>query len=248
MNMENDNNIVSAQSSETSREAAIAEAALHDSRPAHLQTGLSHKIIPYNSDMDKLRMPEYGRNIQVLVDECTKIEDRMERTRFAKSIAKVMATLFPDHVGEGGDMKKIWDHMNMISDFKLDIDFPVDVITKEEVSPSPATIPYYANKRIKRHYGRLVESLIDVIADMPGGYEKDMMISHIANQMKKMLILHNPEGVSDTRIISDLNLMSGGRIAIDPETYRLNEYKGLTAEESTPAKKKKKKVSKFKRF
>lgn len=231
--------IMDQPAAETTREAAINEAALSDNRPVHLQTGPNHKIIPYNSDMERLKMPEYGRNIQRLLDECLKIEDRAERTRCAKTIAKIVVTLFPDHVGEGKDMKKIWDHLNMMSDFKLDIDFPVEVMDKETMSPDPAPIPYYGTGRIRRHYGRLIESMIDVVSDMPGGEEKDMLISQIANQMKKQLIIHNPEGVSDQRVINDLNAMSGGRIAIDPACYRLNEYKGLKADDPVSGKKKK---------
>lgn len=206
------------------------------------KTEKAHKILPYNSDQKPLKLPEYGRNIQILVDECVKIEDRDERTRCAKEIAKVVATLLPDHVGEGGNMKKIWDHLNIMSDFKLDIDFPCEVIDREHLVPEVSPIPYYGNDKISRHYGRLIESMIDVVSEMPGGDEKDRMISMIANHMKKLLLTYNPTGVSDERIINDLNRMSKGRIAIDPAHYRLQDFKELPQDEPERNAKKKKKV------
>ncbi len=205
----------------------------------------NNKILPYNSDMEPLRMAEYGRNIQKLVDECLKIEDRDERTRCAKTIARVVATLFPDHVGENGDMTKIWDHLNIMSDFRLDIDFPCEVTSREKMTPAPAPIPRYGNQTIRRHYGRLIESMIDVVSSMEGGREKDAMISLIANHMKKQLLIHNPEGVSDARVINDLNSMSKGRIAIDPETYRLHEFLTIAPDETNGKKKKKKIKTRF---
>lgn len=203
----------------------------------------THKILPYNSDLEPLRMPEYGRNIQILIDKCLEIEDKAERTAFAKEIAQAMAALVPENVGEKKDMKKIWDQMMILSDFRLDVDFPCDVITKEELTPEAAPIPYYAGKKICRHYGRLVESMIEVICEMPGGEEKDRLINLVANQMKKNLIFHNPEGVSDRRVINDLNTLSKGRLAIDPVNYTLLDF---AAEEiEATAKKKKKKQIKY---
>ena len=82
---------------------------------------------------EKLALPEYGRNIQRMIDHCLTIEDRDERTKCAHSIADVMATLFPSIIGEGGNRRKIWDHIFIMSDFKLDIDFPCEVVTPEKL-------------------------------------------------------------------------------------------------------------------
>lgn len=225
-----------------SRETALFEAAQMDERPAQLQNILSHKIIPYNSDMKRLKLPEYGRHIHSLLDECLKIEDRDERTRFANEIVRVVSLLLPDHVGENGNTKKIWDHLMIMSDFKLDVDSPYVTVTKETLTPEAAPIPYYGNDTISRHYGRLIESMIGVVSDMPGGDEKDRLILMIANQMKKLLLTYNPTGVSDERVIKDLNTMSKGKIAIDPSTYKLQEFKSLPKDTQSSLPKKKRKV------
>ncbi len=193
--------------------------------------------IPYNTSEKKLVLPEYGRNIQRMIDRCVEIEDRDERTRCAYSIADSMAVLFPSAVGENGDMKKIWDHIYIMSGFNLDIDFPCEVLTKEQLQPKAKDIPYSKNISRFRQYGKDVQLMIGKVADMENCVEKDQLIFLIANQMKKLLVTQNPEGVSDSKVFNDIREISKGRIAIDGENYRLNEYIGV----AVPAKGKKKK-------
>lgn len=193
--------------------------------------------IPYNTSEKKLVLPEYGRNIQRMVDRCVEMEDREERTRCAYSIADSMAVLFPSAVGENGDMKKIWDHINIMSGFNLDIDFPCEVLTKEQLQPKAKDIPYSKNISRFRQYGKDVQQMIEKVSDMENCVEKDQLIFLIANQMKKLLVTQNPEGVSDSKVFNDIREISKGKIVIDGENYRLNEYIGV----AVPAKGKKKK-------
>lgn len=193
--------------------------------------------IPYNTSEKKLVLPEYGRNIQRMIDRCVEMEDRDERTRCAFSIADSMAVLFPTAVGENGDRKKIWDHIYIMSGFNLDIDFPCEVVTKEQLQPKAKDIPYSKNISRFRQYGKDVQQMIERVSDMENCVEKDQLIFLIANQMKKLLVTQNPEGVSDSKVFTDIREISKGKIAIDGENYRLNEYIGV----AVPAKGKKKK-------
>lgn len=186
------------------------------------------KFLPYNTGMPALPLPEYGRNIQNMVDYCVEIPDREERTACAYGIVNVMKTLFPQNVGEKGDMKKFWDHLNIMGRFELDIDFPCEVITADNVNPKPAAIPYGKGSIKFRHYGRSLENIIMIVADMDEGDEKDRLISMIAHQMKKLRLAHNPEGLDDAKILKDLANYSGGKINLDPSTYLLHEFKDIT--------------------
>lgn len=181
-------------------------------------------MIPYNVSELQLALPEYGRNIQRMVDHCVTIEDKEERTRCAYTIADVMARLFPSVIGEGGDRRKIWDHMNIMSDFKLDIDFPCEVIGKDQLVRSKKKIPYTSQFYRYRIYGKNIQSMIRIVADMENCIEKDQQIFLLANQMKKLLVFNNPESASDSKVFADISDISDGKIVIDPETYRLNEY------------------------
>jgi len=196
-------------------------------------------VLPYNTDNPPIILPEFGRNIEGLVEYCCNIPDREERTRCAYGIAELMAGLFPELVGEGKDYSQIWDQINIISRFRLDIDFPCDVITKERMNPKPERIPYTAGAMRYRHYGKNIEKMIAIVADMPEGEEKDLLISMIAHHMKKLMLTHNKEGVDDAKILRDLAEYSGGKINLDPSKYLLHEFKEV--EIATPGKSKKKK-------
>lgn len=181
-------------------------------------------MIPYNVSEPKLALPEYGRNIQRMVDHCLTIEDREERTRCAHSIADVMATLFPTVVGEGGDRRKIWDHINIMSGFKLDIDFPCEVITPDKLNVTREKVPYSEGFFRYRNYGKSIQQMIKIVADMENSVEKDNMIFLLANQMKKVLLAVNPENSSDEKVFADIADISNGKIQIDPANYKLNSY------------------------
>lgn len=197
-------------------------------------------MIPYNTDNAPIRLPEFGRNIEGLVEHCCSIENREERTRCATAIVDMMAWLFPRLVGEQGDKSQIWDQLNIISGFQLDIDFPCEVITKEKMNPKPERIPYTASSMRYRHYGKNIEKMISIVSDMEDGEEKDLLISMIAHHMKKLMLIHNKEGVDDAKILRDLSEYSEGKINLDPSTYLLHEFKEIQVSTSSKNKKKKK--------
>lgn len=196
-------------------------------------------MLPYNTDNRPIILPEYGRNVEGLVNFCCDIEDRNERTKCAFALVELMANQFPHLVGENGDRSQIWDQINIISRFRLDVDFPCEVITAEKLNPKPERIPYTASSMRYRHYGKNIEKMIETVADMPDGDEKSNLISMIAHHMKKLMLTHNKEGVDDAKILRDLAEYSGGRINLDPSTYLLHEFKEV--EIATPGKNKKKK-------
>ena len=99
-------------------------------------------MLTYNTQLKKLVLPEYGRNIQQMVDHCVTIEDRAERTRCAYSIIEIMGNLFPNLRDENDFKHKLWDHLAIMSDFKLDIDYPCDVITEENLGSEPTKVGY----------------------------------------------------------------------------------------------------------
>lgn len=186
-------------------------------------------------------LPEYGRHIQQLVDYCVQIPDREERTACAYSIVDTMAALFPQLVGENRDYSKIWDQVNIMSRFELDIDFPCEVISAEQMNPKPDKLPYTASSMRFRHYGKHIEKMIQQVAELEEGEEKDLLVSMIAHHMKKLMLQHNKEGVDDAKILRDLSLYSEGRIDLDPENYLLHEYQVVEQPASKQGKKRKRK-------
>ena len=193
------------------------------------------RMIPYNTGMEPLLLAEYGRNIQNLVDFCVGIPDREERTRCAHAIADIMTILFPALKKDPNDRKKIWDHINIMSRFELDIDFPVDVIRAEEANPTPEPIPYSNSREIIfRYYGKHIQEMVRTVADMEDSEERFNLIGVIANHMKKLMLAHNKEAVSDMKVLNDLRFISDGRIDLQPGDIYLYDFQ----EVQQPAKQK----------
>lgn len=175
----------------------------------------------------KLKMPEYGRNIQQMVEHALTIEDREERTRCVKTIINIMGNMFP-YLRDVNDFKhKLWDHVAIMSDFKLDIDYPYEILLEENLYTRPETVPY-KNSRIKyMHYGRTVEQMIEKVCEYPEGDERNELLRLIANQMKKCFLTWNKELVDDRKIFDDLRELSNGKVDITPEFFKLVESRDV---------------------
>lgn len=181
----------------------------------------------YNTRQKRLILPEYGRNIQSVVDHCLTIEDRDERNRCAHSIITVMGNLFP-HLRDVSDFKHIlWDHLAIMANFQLDVDYPYELTPPENLYKHPARLPYSNSRITYRHYGKIVERTIQKANEMEDGPEKDALIKMVANFMKRLYITWNKDSVDDRKIFQDLAELSGGKIVLDEHSCRLMEIKDI---------------------
>lgn len=177
----------------------------------------------YNSNREKLPLPEYGRNIQNMVNHILTIEDRKERNKAAHSIIDIMGNMYP-YLRDVQDFKhKLWDHLAIMANFKLDIDYPYDPPSPEVFKVPPGKIPYYNNKIRFRHYGRTLEMMIEKAKAYEPAEERDVLIKLIANHMKKSYLAWNKDAVEDAKIFLDLEELSGGTIKLTD--YQLAEVK-----------------------
>ena len=177
----------------------------------------------YNTQRKKMELPEYGRSVQNMVDHALTIEDREERQRCANTIVNIMGGMFP-HLRDVPDFKhKLWDHLAIMSDFKLDIDYPFEIVKREELEMKPGKISYPDRAIRYRHYGRFLESMIKKLSEMEDGEEKEALLHMLAVQMKKNLYNWNKEGIEDQKIVDDLREYSNGVIDLKVEDLRLND-------------------------
>jgi hypothetical protein len=166
----------------------------------------------YNTQRKKMALPEYGRNVQKMVDHIKTIEDRDERNRAAKTIISIMGNLNP-HLRDVGDFKhKLWDHLSLIANFELDIDSPYPVPEPSKFVEKPQQVPYRQGEIKYLHYGRIIELMIDAASEMEDGDEKEYFTTLIVNQMKKSYITWNRAQVADEVIIGNMKLLSRGRL------------------------------------
>jgi hypothetical protein len=178
----------------------------------------------YNSCRPRLILPEYGRNMQKMVDYILSMEDRDERNRLAQAIITIMGNMNP-HLRDINDFKhKLWDHLALMSNFELDIDYPYDVPRAEEFIEKPRRVPYNTNQIRFRHYGKIIERLIEEAINFPEGDDKEALIKLIANQMKKSYLAWNRDSVTDAIIGADLEELSGKKIKLK-EGVKLSDQK-----------------------
>lgn len=196
-------------------------------------------MLTYNTRLKHLVMPEYGRNLQQMIDHCLTIEDREQRNTCARTIIRAMEQLFPE-LKLPENAHKVWDHLAIMSDFKLDIDYPEDVVKPDDLTTTPKKVAYDQSRIRQRHYGKITEQMISKAAAMEPSEERDAVIMLLANHMKKQMLSLSPDGVDDRKIFADLAMYSNGEIRLDPETHRLHEFQEMPKPQSGKKKKKRK--------
>ncbi len=181
----------------------------------------------YNTMRKKLPMPEYGRNIQNMVDHLLTIEEREKRNKAAQTVIDVMGNLYP-YLRDVSEFKhKLWDHLAIMTDFKLDIDYPYDPPSPEILRGKPARLSYSQNLLKYRHYGLIITKMIEAAIKMEGD-EQRILIEQIANQMKKLYLAWNKDSVEDEKIFKDLEEMSDYKLKV-PSGLKLGEIRVQTA-------------------
>lgn len=174
---------------------------------------LSHiPDVEYNTDRPDLKIPEYGRNVHRMVEHCLTIEDKEKRNAVAQSIIDVIGNLNP-HLRDTPDFKhKLWDHLFIMSDFKLDVDSPYPIPNAETFAGLPDQLEYPSRNYRMRHYGSIVRDMIQEAIKREDGEEKQELVRQIANQMKKSYLTWNKDTVDDNVILQELNVLAEGKL------------------------------------
>jgi hypothetical protein len=180
----------------------------------------------YNTSREAMQIPEYGRNIQKMIEYAKTIADKSERNRAAKSIIKVMGQVNPYLKSNEDLTHKLWDHMFIISGFDFDVDSPFPKPLKEDFETGPERIPYPENEIAYRHYGRVLEHMIKKVATEENDEERTKMGVAVANIMKRAYLNWNRDSVEDRVIKKDLLNLSGGRVVV-PVEVELSDSKDL---------------------
>lgn len=169
----------------------------------------------YNTSLPKLIIPEYGRNVQKMVDYLLTIEDRDERNKQAQNLVEIIGNLNPQ-VRDVPDFKhKLWDHLFIMSDFRLDVDPPYPKPDIETFREKPESVDYPANNRRYRHYGNIIRQMIQYAVEQePGDYKERLKVA-IANHMKKTYLIWNKDTVDDQVILNEMNELAEGQLKLE---------------------------------
>lgn len=176
----------------------------------------------YNTARPIMVIPEYGRHIHDLIQHATTIEDKAERLKMVEAIIEVMGQMNPQLRDVADYDHKLWDHVFIISDFKLDIDSPYPKPQPLHLKAKPTKMAYPENNIRFKHYGKGVELLIEKAIEMEEGEEKNALIDAIANLMKKQYLNWSRSTVDDKIIWHDLKKISRGNLEVDAEKELLS--------------------------
>lgn len=179
--------------------------------------------LDYNTQREKLIMPEYGREVQSMIDYAVTLEDRDERQRCANAIVAIMERMFPQAAGTADFQQKLWDHLAIMSGFRLDIDYPCDISQAGKIAEKPAPVAYPMKKIPVKHYGYMMFELFDKLKTMEDGPERDELIRITANQMKRNLRQWSNGSADDEKVASDLAAYTGGRVQLDLDTFEFEK-------------------------
>ncbi len=183
--------------------------------------------LEYNSQRSHLIIPEYGRHLQKLIDQATAIEDKEERNKAAKYIISVMGSLNP-HLRDVPDFQhKLWDQLFIMSDFRLEVDSPYPIPSKDILTQKPDRLKYPQNFPKYRFYGNNIKYMIDVANSWEESDLKNALVLVIANHMKKSYLSWNKDTVSDEIIFEHLLELSGGKLNLSKSNEELSNTHDL---------------------
>ena len=196
--------------------------------------------LDYNTQRERLLLPEYGREIQKMVEHAVSLPLREDRLRCAKTIVKMMAKKITQARDSADQQQALWDHLYIMSHKQLDIDWPYDVSDAEKILAKPEPLKLPQQDIRLRHYGRLVEEMCEKLKEMPAGEERDVLARHTANQMKRDLVLWGHGNSDDEKVVADLAEFTNGIIQLDLRSFSFEPMKINELPPVTGKKKKKK--------
>lgn len=198
--------------------------------------------LEYNTQRPKMIIPEYGRNVQNMINHCLTIEDREERNNCAKAIIKIMGQINPQLRDSEDYTHKLWAHLFIMSDFKLDVDSPYPKPSPEMFTVKPDRVEYPHNNIKYGHYGKILEDMVKATVEYPEGEAKEYLIKRLGNLFKTSYLLWNRDTVSDNVIVNHIKELSNGKITIKEEDLQDTSYilKSLKLKQSSNNNNKKK--------
>ena len=179
--------------------------------------------LDYNTQREKLLLPEYGREIQNMVSHCVELPTKEERQQCAETIISIMDRMNPQGRESVDHEQKLWDHLAIMADFKLDIDYPYDVSQALKIATKPEPMGYPMSKIPVRHYGKMMFELFEQLKTMEEGDEKEELVRLVANQMKRCLIQWGHGSSDDEKVASDLARFTDGAVQLDLDVFKFDK-------------------------
>lgn len=181
------------------------------------------ETLQYNTKRTQLIIPEYGRHVQMMINQILETQDREERNKIAKAVIGIMGNMNP-HLRDVPDFQhKLWDQLFIMSEFKLDVDSPFEMPQKEILEQKPDRLAYPQKNPKYRFYGNNIKSMISIASDWEAGDLKNALVLNIANHMKKCFLNWNKDTVHDEIILKHLLELSDNKLKVREEDLPLTD-------------------------
>ena len=194
--------------------------------------------LDYNTEREKMRLKAYGRDIQQMVEHAITLPTKAERQKCAEDIISTMKRVVPSQQSYKERTPMLWYHLALMSDFKLDIDYPVEFEHEDKMATPPEKIEYSKQSVPVRHYGKLLFEMFDKLKEMPEGQMRDELAKETAEQMYRSLASWGFGSVNKERVVDDLARYTDGKIQMMPDEVRIRAVSGIN-QQATGKKKKK---------
>ena len=181
------------------------------------------ETLQYNTKRTQLVIPEYGRHVQLMINQIMETQNREERNKMAKAVIGIMGNMNP-HLRDVADFQhKLWDQLFIMSNFELDVDSPYEKPQKEVLEQKPDRLTYPQRNPKYRFYGNNIKSMINVAVKWEDGDLKNALVYNIANHMKKCFLNWNKDTVQDEVILNHLVELSDNKLKVKEEDLPLTD-------------------------
>lgn len=199
----------------------------------------------YNTERERLIIPEYGRHVQKMVAHATNVNDPEEKKKCVEAIISYMGQLNP-HLRDIPDYKhKLWDHLFIMSKFKLEINSPFDKPSPEKLAEKPEHIKYPKSEFAFSYYGKHIETMIKTAVQMQDEDEKHILTGMILNHMKKCYLAWSKSSVDDKTIFKHLDKLSEGKLQAHSDFEIIDDIKAVRKSSSKNNKNKRNKKKRY---
>jgi hypothetical protein len=120
------------------------------------------------------------------------------------------------HLRDVDDFRhKLWTHLFVMSDFKLDVDSPYEIPKQEVLNERPQIMEYPSSKIRFGHYGKYTQKILETAGEITDEKEKEYMKNTMANFMKKQFLAYNNDAVENNVIAEQLKELSKGELILE---------------------------------
>ena len=181
------------------------------------------ETLQYNTKRTQLIIPEYGRHVQLMIDQIMETQDREERNKMARAVIGIMGNMNP-HLRDVPDFQhKLWDQLFIMSNFELDVDSPFEKPQKEVLTQKPDRLDYPQRNPKYRFYGNNIKSMINVTINWEEGDLKNALVFNIANHMKKCFLNWNKDTIQDEVILNHLLELYDNKFKVKEDNLPLTD-------------------------